>query len=88
MHLFSRQPKLNSPNQSSLVVDVVPPRNVLVSSHTMAGESKGKVDKQNQDRMFVHQNFTGEAHRHLVGVCDGHGMLGHHVSGVLRTEVP
>ena len=38
--------------------------------------------------MFIHQNFTGEGHRHLIGVCDGHGMLGHHVSGVLRTEVP
>ena len=44
--------------------------------------------KTNQDSMFVLTNWAPAGKATLVGVLDGHGPLGHEVSGFLRNAFP
>ena len=56
------------------------------SSKTMAGFSEGKT-KTNQDSMFSCTALKGSSNSSLFAVFDGHGTLGHKVSGYLKLHI-
>lgn len=49
------------------------------------GEGNKKV---NQDIYFVFEGFNDNPNHLYLGVCDGHGSLGHLVSGYLKQNLP
>jgi len=46
------------------------------------------VKKTNQDNFFIYKNFIDNPDHIFLGVCDGHGMFGHDVSGYLVNHLP
>jgi len=50
-----------------------------------AGYGQKKV---NQDIFFIHKNFVNDPNSIYMGVCDGHGVNGHEVSGYLKQNLP
>ena len=46
------------------------------------------VKKTNQDNFFIYKNFIDSPDHIFLGVCDGHGMFGHDVSGYLVNHLP
>ena len=46
------------------------------------------VKKTNQDNFFIYKNFLDCPDHIFLGVCDGHGMFGHDVSGYLVNHLP
>ena len=46
------------------------------------------VKKTNQDNFFIYKNFLDNPDHIFLGVCDGHGMFGHDVSGYLVNHLP
>ena len=44
--------------------------------------------KINQDSFIAHTNFGKKKDRYYFGVCDGHGMNGHFVSGFVKETLP
>ena len=46
------------------------------------------VEKKNQDNFFIYKNFMNNSDYIFFGVCDGHGILGHDVSGYLVYNIP
>ena len=46
------------------------------------------VKKTNQDNFFIYKNFLDNPEHIFLGVCDGHGMFGHDVSGYLVNHLP
>ena len=46
------------------------------------------VKKTNQDNFFIYKNFIDNPEHIFLGVCDGHGMFGHDVSGYLVNHLP
>ena len=46
------------------------------------------VKKINQDNFFIYKNFLDNPDHIFIGVCDGHGMFGHDVSGYLVNHLP
>ena len=49
----------------------------------------GEKDKDfNQDIAFVERKFAGDNIFIFLGVCDGHGVVGHEVSDFLRNNLP
>lgn len=57
---------------------------IKVAAKSVRG-SVGGVDKPNNQDTW----FTVEASGwHFMGVCDGHGLFGHHVSGYLKAVLP
>ena len=46
------------------------------------------VKKTNQDNFFIYKNFLDCPDHIFLGVCDGHGMYGHDVSGYLVNHLP
>ena len=46
------------------------------------------VKKTNQDNFFIYKNFLDSPDHIFLGVCDGHGMYGHDVSGYLVNHLP
>ena len=46
------------------------------------------VKKTNQDNLFIYKNFLDDPDHIFLGVCDGHGMYGHDVSGYLVNHLP
>lgn len=72
--LSSTQPSLVLPINSS----------VKVAAKSVRGSVGGVEKPNNQDTCF-----TIEASGwHFLGVCDGHGLFGHHVSGYLKAVLP
>lgn len=55
-------------------------------SRSMPGYSEGKT-KTNQDTVFVNAKVKGDATCGLFAVFDGHGSLGHKVSGFLKSAL-
>jgi len=45
-------------------------------------------DKINQDSLFFVSNFAHFKEYFFMGVCDGHGYNGHHVSAKVKTRLP
>ena len=46
------------------------------------------VKKTNQDNFFIYKNFLDSPDHIFLGVCDGHGLCGHDVSGYLVNHLP
>ena len=46
------------------------------------------VKKTNQDNFFIYKNFIDNPEHIFLGVCDGHGMFGHDISGYLVNHLP
>ena len=59
-----------------------------LDSCTLAGYSSSGVKKINQDNFFIKNNFLGEKNQFFIGVCDGHGDNGHHISSYISQCLP
>ena len=59
-----------------------------IESICQRGYSGPGVEKYNQDNFFVYNNLNDENDVLFIGVCDGHGILGHDVSKYLITHLP
>ena len=46
------------------------------------------VKKTNQDNFFIYKNFLDLPDNIFLGVCDGHGMFGHDISGYVVNHLP
>ena len=46
------------------------------------------VKKTNQDNFFIFKNFLDSPDNIFLGVCDGHGMFGHDISGYIVNHLP
>lgn len=55
---------------------------------TRAGVAPNGTRKINQDSFVFHTNYGKKSDRYLLGVCDGHGMNGHLVSGFVKEALP
>ena len=55
-----------------------------LSKTGMSGDEK----KVNQDNYFIFKNFGNSFENIYMGVCDGHGLYGHEVSGYIRENLP
>lgn len=55
---------------------------------TTVGYIPGNPNKQNQDSFILTPNLGNIEALHFFGVCDGHGMNGHHVSHFIRDTMP
>ena len=59
-----------------------------IESICQVGYSGPGILKYNQDNFFVYNNLNDENDVLFVGVCDGHGILGHDVSKYLISHLP
>ena len=59
-----------------------------IESICQVGYSGPGIIKYNQDNFFVYNNINDENNKLFIGVCDGHGILGHDVSKYLITHLP
>ena len=58
------------------------------SYKTKKGYASSNPNKINQDSYITFPNIQGKSWEHLFGICDGHGPLGHLVSGFIKTSLP
>ena len=59
-----------------------------IESICQVGYSGPGIIKFNQDNFFVYNNLNDENNILFIGVCDGHGILGHDVSKYLISHLP
>ena len=59
-----------------------------IESICQVGYSGPGIIKYNQDNFFVYNNINDEINKLFIGVCDGHGILGHDVSKYLISHLP
>jgi serine/threonine protein phosphatase PrpC len=59
----------------------------VISYNTRAGVS-AHAQKVNQDNYFYQKDFAGLKGLWIFGVMDGHGIVGHKVSGYVRNHLP
>ena len=59
-----------------------------LSSICKVGYAGPGVKKKNQDNFFIYKNFLDNNDTIFLGVCDGHGMFGHDISGYLVNILP
>lgn len=57
-----------------------------IGSRLMAGFKQGMI-KTNQDNLFIDENIIKDGESTLLGVFDGHGLLGHFVSKFLIQNI-
>ena len=79
-------PNPNSPQKKSSS-----PNKKIVSkleSICKVGYAGPGVKKKNQDNFFIYKNFIDDSDTIFLGVCDGHGMFGHDISGYLVNMLP
>lgn len=57
------------------------------SYRTKKGYIPTNSGKVNQDNLIVNPNINNKTWQHFFAVCDGHGPLGHHVSGFLKNAL-
>jgi serine/threonine protein phosphatase PrpC len=58
------------------------------SYRTKKGYIPTNSGKVNQDAFIINPNINSKTWQHLFAVCDGHGPLGHHVSGYIKNTLP
>ena len=72
-------------SQNKILIEK-PIRNIHHFTHV---EFNGEKDKDfNQDIAFLEKNFAGNNSYLYLGVCDGHGVEGHEVSGFIKSVLP
>ena len=59
-----------------------------IESLSQVGYSGPGILKYNQDNFFVYKNLNDENNVLFIGVCDGHGLVGHDVSKYLIHNLP
>ena len=59
-----------------------------IESLSQVGYSGPGILKYNQDNFFVYKNLNDENNVLFIGVCDGHGLVGHDVSKFLINNLP
>ncbi|MCQ2817117.1 MAG: protein phosphatase 2C domain-containing protein [archaeon] len=59
-----------------------------IKSLSQVGFSGLGVKKVNQDNFFIYKNLNDEEGVYYIGVVDGHGVEGHHVSKYLINHLP
>jgi len=59
-----------------------------IESLSQVGYSGPGVVKYNQDNFFIYKNLNDENNVLFIGVCDGHGLVGHDVSKYLINNLP
>ena len=59
-----------------------------IESLSQVGYSGPGILKYNQDNFFVYKNLNDENNVLFIGVCDGHGLVGHDVSKYLINNLP
>ena len=59
-----------------------------IESLSQVGYSGPGILKYNQDNFFIYKNLNDESNVLVIGVCDGHGLVGHDVSKYLITNLP
>ena len=58
------------------------------SYRSRKGHTPNNPSKPNQDAYVIATNLNQQTWSHYFGVCDGHGALGHKVSGYLKQSLP
>ena len=59
-----------------------------IESLSQVGYSGPGILKYNQDNFFIYKNLNDESNVLFIGVCDGHGLVGHDVSKFLISNLP
>jgi len=59
-----------------------------IQSKSVVGSVNGRAKKANQDSFFIIPNFNNTSFQTLLGVMDGHGLFGDHVSSFLKAYLP
>ena len=59
-----------------------------IETLSQVGFSGPGIPKHNQDNFFIYKNLNDEPSTLFIGVCDGHGIFGHDVSGYLINHLP
>ena len=80
-------------NNSAISIDVQKKHKVCkkifkIESLSQVGYSGPGIKKYNQDNFFIYKNLNDEKNTLYIGVCDGHGIVGHDVSKYLITHLP
>lgn len=58
------------------------------SYRTKKGSIPSNPNKVNQDSFIIAPNLGDKTYQHFFGICDGHGPLGHLVSGFVKSTLP
>ncbi len=58
------------------------------SYRTKKGSVPSNPSKVNQDAYIINPNIQNKTYQHFFGICDGHGPLGHYVSGYIKSALP
>ena len=79
--------------QSSIAQNIEPQplnknRILQIESICKVGYAGPGVKKKNQDIFFIYKKFLNDSDTTFLGVCDGHGMFGHDISGYLVNMLP
>ena len=79
--------------QSSIAQNIDPQplnknRILQIESICKVGYAGPGVKKKNQDNFFIYKKFLNDTDITFLGVCDGHGMFGHDISGYLVNMLP
>ena len=59
-----------------------------IETLTKKGYSGKGIKKINQDNYFIYKNFSHNPDNIFLGVCDGHGIVGHEVSYYIINNLP
>lgn len=58
------------------------------SYRTKKGSVPSNPGKVNQDAYILTPNINNKTWQHFFSICDGHGPLGHFVSGYIKNTLP
>ena len=78
---------INSPKKNTNI-NKVNKKIYKIESLSQVGYSGPGILKYNQDNFFVYKNLNDENNVLFIGVCDGHGLVGHDVSKYLINNLP
>ena len=79
---------ISIPDQNNIRKNKVIKKIYKIESICQVGYSGPGIIKFNQDNFFVYNNLNDENNILFIGVCDGHGILGHDVSKYLISHLP
>ena len=79
------EPQLDIPSQTS---NIIKKEVTHLDSICKIGYAGPGVKKKNQDNFFIYKNFLNNNSTIYLGVCDGHGLFGHDISGYLVNILP
>ena len=69
------------------ILNPEPKKITSIQGRTFAGIKTNGVLKSNQDSFFIEKNFLSLSNQYYIGVCDGHGELGHFASNFISKNL-